>query len=254
MHPVRARTPQASWLVENGPRELELLFHVIVYHRATPILVADNDGHCRQASAGASKLLGLPREKIIGRKMDDFAEPSFRPRIPDLWRAFLETGEQEGKVRLTRPDGSLREVTYTAKESVLPVRHVMFLHEKASASATQPAGDTGEDQVPASVEDYALFLMDVDGWILTWYAGAEHIYGYKAEEVIGRNLSFLYPIEDNSKTIMQEVLNRSATSGYFASEGWRKKKDGSNFWAGNIMMALKDEKGELRGFGAAVRL
>jgi len=62
MHPVRARTPQASWLVENGPRELDLLFHVIVYHRATPILVADNDGHCRQASAGASKLLGLPKD------------------------------------------------------------------------------------------------------------------------------------------------------------------------------------------------
>ena len=68
-----SQSPAIDWLVENGPRELELLFRTIVYHPSAPILIADNDGNYRDASAGAGKLLGLPREKIIGRQMDDFA-------------------------------------------------------------------------------------------------------------------------------------------------------------------------------------
>ena len=75
-----ASQPQASgWLVENGPKELELLFRAIVFNPSAPILIADNDRHYREASVGASKLLGLPREKIIGKSLDDFAEPSFKP-------------------------------------------------------------------------------------------------------------------------------------------------------------------------------
>ena len=114
-----ARAPAARWLVENGPKELELLFRAIVYHPAAPILIADNDRNYREASAGAGTLLGLPREKIIGRKLDDFAEPNFKPQISELWRAFLDTGEQEGTLRLKGPDGRLRDVAFTAKEEML---------------------------------------------------------------------------------------------------------------------------------------
>src|SRR5579864_1770462 len=101
MHP--AQSPAAHWLVENGPRELELLFRAIVYHPAAPILIADNDRNYREASTGAGKLLGLPREKIIGRKLDDFVEPGFKPEISELWRAFLDTGDDEGTLRLEGP-------------------------------------------------------------------------------------------------------------------------------------------------------
>ena len=113
--------------MENGPKELELLFRAIVYHPSAPILITDNDRHYRDASSGAGKLLGLPREKIIGRSLDDFVEPASKPQISELWQAFLQQGEQEGTLRLLGPDGSPREVEYTAKGNVLPVRHLLVL-------------------------------------------------------------------------------------------------------------------------------
>jgi formate hydrogenlyase transcriptional activator len=89
MHPATAPSPTARWLLENGPRELELLLRAIVYHPSFPILIADNNGNYREASVGASKLLGVPREKIIGRQIDDFAQSGFKPQVSQLWRAFL---------------------------------------------------------------------------------------------------------------------------------------------------------------------
>src|ERR1700675_2455960 len=135
-----ASQPEATrWLVENGPKELELLFRAIVFHPSAPILITDNDRHYRDASSGAAKLLGLAREKIIGRSLDDFVEPSFKPQVSELWQAFLRHGELEGTLRLLGPDGKPREVGYTVKGNVLPVRHLVVLHPNTAAAEEQPA-------------------------------------------------------------------------------------------------------------------
>ena len=239
-----AQSPAKQWLVENGPKELEQLFRAIVFHPAAPILIADNDRNYRDASTGAAKLLGVAREKIIGRKLDDFAEPNFKPQISELWRAFLDAGEHEGTLRLKGPDGSLREVAYTAKGNILPVRHVLVLHEKTAQAEEQPLW----------VQDYALFLLDANGVIVAWYSGAERIFGYKASEAIGEAHSFLYPGEDDALHCgVDEELTRAASAGHFGNEGWRTKKDGSRFWANAITMALKDANGRLQGFARVVR-
>ena len=106
-----SQSPANRWLVENGPNELELLFRAIVYHPTAPVLITDQDGTSRDASVGAGKLLGLPREKIIGRPVDDFADAGSRPQISELWRA-LHQGEQEGTLRLAGPDPLVVETSH----------------------------------------------------------------------------------------------------------------------------------------------
>ena len=182
-----------GWLVENGPKELELLFRAVVFHPSTPILLADDDRNYLEASLGASKLLGLPREKIIGRRLDDFTEPGLKPVISERWRAFLEAGEQEGTFRLVGPNGPC-DVEYTAKGTVLPVRHLLVMNDKTASA--QVGRDDSKNKVPAWVQDYALFLLDADGRFVAWYGGAERIYGYMNGEIIGQHVSFLYSDED----------------------------------------------------------
>ena len=107
-----------------------MLFRAIVFHPSAPILLADNDRKYLDASAGASKLLGLPREKIIGHTLDDFVQPELKPAVSERWRSFLEEGEQEGTLQLLRPDGNPREVEYLAKGNVLPDRQLLVLKDK----------------------------------------------------------------------------------------------------------------------------
>jgi len=254
---MASQSQALDWLVENGPKELELLFRAIVYQPSASILIADDDRRYRDASVGAGKLLGLPREKIIGRSLDDFAEPSFKPVISERWRAFLEKGEQEGTLELVGPDGVPREVEYIAKGNVLPVRHVVVLRDKtADASDGDPVDadkDPVKNSVPAWVKDYALFLLDADGQVVAWYAGAERIYGYKSEEAVGQHVSLLYAGEDTLRAKLDEELRRAAVEGHFGNEGWEVKKDESRFWANVITMALKDKNGDLQGFARVVR-
>ena len=137
------------------------------------------------------------------------------------------------------PDGSAREVEYTAKGNVLPVRHLLVLHDKTNT--------------PAWLQDYALFLLDADGRVAAWYAGAERIYGYKSAEVIGKYISIFYPDEDTLRVRLDEELKRAASEGHAGTEGWHAKKEGSRFWANVVTTALKDENGELQGFARVVR-
>jgi formate hydrogenlyase transcriptional activator len=239
---VTSELSPAGWLSENGPKELELLFRAIVYHPSSPILIADNDGSYCEASAGAGKLLGIPREKIIGRQIDDFAPAAFKPQVSQLWRAFLDHGEQVGTLQLLGPDGSPREVEYTAKGNVLPVRHVLTLREKSAPAA-----------IPTWVQDYALYLLDVEGAIAAWYSGASRIYGYSAEEAMEQPVSILYPGEETLPAVLREEFDRATAEGHMGTESWQRRKDGSRFWANSITMALFDEDDVLQGYARVVR-
>jgi len=239
------------WLTENGPKELELLLRAVIFHPSTPILIADNDRRYREASVGASKLLGLPREKIIGRSLDEFAVPEIRPVISERWRKFLEEGEQVGTLQLLGPDGAPRDVEYVAKGNVLPVRHLLALRDKSSEET--PDADPAQNSIPSWVQDFALSLLDVDGQIVAWYGGSERIYQYTSSEAVGQNVTFLNPEEDRLQVAMYEELRRAASEGHFSTEGWHVKKDGTRFWANVITMALRSDSEELQGYARVVR-
>jgi PAS domain S-box-containing protein len=237
-----------AWLLENGPRELELLFRAIVFHHSAPVLMTDGDGKSVEVSVGAERLLGLPREKFIGIPVETFVPAPIKPEVSRLLKVLPKYGETEGTLPAVGPDGKIRQVEYIAKANVLPVRHIFALREKDSPSAETPAND-----IPRSVQDYALSLLDADGRLAAWYSGAERIYGYTADEVIGNHLSQLFPAEETLLVRLREELKRAASAGHVGTEGWQVKKDGSEFWANSITLALKDEGGQLQGFAKVVR-
>ena len=240
----------SKWLKEHGPRELEQLFRSIVYYPSAPILIADDDGSYQDASVGAAKLLGLPRVKVIGQNLNEFAEPSSKTQISQLWQAFLAQGEQAGSLRLLSADGSVREVEFVAKGNVLPVRHVLALRDK---SATQARGQDSTDEIPAWVKDFALYLLDTEGRIVAWYSGAERIYGFGTEDVMSHHISTLCPDENYAREKRADEVMRAAIEGHVGLEGWRARKDGSRFWANVILLALKDENDVLQGFAGVTR-
>ena len=104
-----------------------------------------------------------------------------------------------------------------------------------------------------NLEDFAISVLDVNGLIVTWNAGAQQLMGYTAQEAIGQHFSKFYPPEDIENDRPVSILRAVTLDGRAESDGWRVRKDGSRFWARSIVMALRDETGELRGFGEVAR-
>jgi PAS domain S-box-containing protein len=99
-----------------------------------------------------------------------------------------------------------------------------------------------------ALTDYALYLLELDGTIASWNAGAERIKGYTAEEAIGKNFSMFFTAEDLASEKPKRALQTAKTVGRFEDEAWRLRKDGTRFWASAILDAVRDERGEVIGF------
>jgi PAS domain S-box-containing protein len=99
-----------------------------------------------------------------------------------------------------------------------------------------------------SVQEYAIFLLDREGKIMTWNLGAEKIKGYKGEEIIGQHFSRFYTQEARESGWPERELEFAVKEGRFTDEGWRVRKDGSTFWAYVVITALRGKDNELLGF------
>ncbi|HEY1012546.1 MAG TPA: PAS domain-containing sensor histidine kinase [Herpetosiphonaceae bacterium] len=126
--------------------------------------------------------------------------------------------------------------------------------DRASAAATQ-VGESEERLrlMVSAVEDYAIFMLDPRGVVLSWNTGAERIKGYAAEEIIGSHFGRFYVAEDVAAGKPLTVLAIAEREGHFVEEGWRLRKDGSRFWASVVVTAIRGPAGELRGFGKVTR-
>ena len=108
--------------------------------------------------------------------------------------------------------------------------------------------ETKYEMLLDGIEDHAIFMMDVDGTVLSWNAGAERIKGYTPREILGRNFSCFFPPEDIERGRPAEVLRVTAASGRYEEESMRVRKDGSRFLAHVTFTALRDVEGLLRGY------
>src|SRR5688500_15296546 len=104
-----------------------------------------------------------------------------------------------------------------------------------------------------SVEDYAIFMLDPEGYIVSWNRGAQRAKGYTDEEIIGRHFSTFYTPEDLERDHPTFELRHARKHGRYEEEGWRLRKDGTRFWANVVITAVRDETGELIGFGKVTR-
>src|SRR5438874_2237826 len=98
------------------------------------------------------------------------------------------------------------------------------------------------------VRDYAIFMLDPHGHIVTWNAGAQRLKGYSASEIVGQHFSRFYLPEDVQSGKPSRGLEWAAAKGSYEEEGWRVRKDGSRFWANVLITAVRDASGKLRGF------
>ena len=104
-----------------------------------------------------------------------------------------------------------------------------------------------------AITDYAVYMLDPKGHVVSWNAGAQRIKGYQPSEIIGEHFSRFYTQEDRENGEPQRALKRAAEEGHFEKEGWRIRKDGTRFWASVVIDAIRDHSGTLIGFAKITR-
>ena len=104
-----------------------------------------------------------------------------------------------------------------------------------------------------SVVDYAIYMLDVDGHVVSWNAGAQRLKQYSSDEILGQHFSNFYTPEDRAAGVPAQALKIARETGRFHAEGWRVRKDGTRFWAMVVIDAIRDDSGQLVGFAKVTR-
>ncbi len=135
-------------------------------------------------------------------------------------------------------------------------RALQEVEQRAERIRTERALRESEERfrlLVEAVKDYAILMLDPQGRVVTWNAGAERIKGYKADQIIGQHISRFYLPENQAAGAPQQALAYAAERGQYADEGWRLRRDGSRFWASVTITAVRDESGALCGFAKVTR-
>lgn len=127
------------------------------------------------------------------------------------------------------------------------------MEENLRTEMKSPDSEEGFRLLVEGVKDYAIYMMDVEGRIMTWNTGAQLLKGYEAAEILGESFSRFYTDADRQSGRPSRLLKLAADHGRVEDEGWRVRKDGSLFWADVVITALYNAKGELRGYAKITR-
>ncbi|MEV0201660.1 PAS domain S-box protein [Nonomuraea sp. NPDC050691] len=244
---------------EITPADYKLLVQSVVDYA---IFMLDPQGHIASWNAGAERIKGYRAEEIIGRHFSVFYSPE--DVAAGKPARELEVAAAEGRLEdegwRVRADGTrfwanviitaLRDETGRLRGFGKVTRDMT---ERRTAERALKESEERFRLIVQNVVDYAIFMLDPQGHIASWNAGAERIKGYRAEEIIGRHFSVFYSPEDVAAGKPARELEVAAAEGRLEDEGWRVRADGTRFWANVIITALRDETGRLRGFGKVTR-
>jgi len=226
------------------------------------IFFLDPGGIVLSWNTGAKQLKGYEAEEVIGRHFSMFYPPEL---LEKGWpRHELEVAAEAGKfedegwrlrkdgtrfwasvvvTRLTAPDGSLRGFSKITRD----------LTERQRQDDLLRASEERFRLMVDGVKDYAIFMLDPGGYVMSWNTGARANKGYEASEIIGKHFSVFYPSEVAATGFPAKELEIAREVGRYEDEGWRVRKDGTRFWASVVITALFDPTGLHRGFAKVTR-
>ncbi len=245
-------------LLESERRFRYLVEGVVDY----AIYMLDVNGVVINWNKGAERAKGYKACEIVGKHFSVFYTPEDRragAAARALERALLD-GRWESEGWRLRKDGS-RFWASVVLDAIYDDdgRHIGFAKITRDISERRAAQDALADSerqfrlLVASVVDYALVMLDPNGIVTNWNAGAQHIKGYRADEIIGQHVSVFYTEPDRQAGLPLKALQTAIDHGRCEAEAWRVRKGGQLFWANVVIDAIRDEHGELIGFAKITR-
>jgi len=240
------------------------------------IIMLDREGKILDWNKGAENIKGYKAEEIVGKSFRLFYPREDKDAmLPDrLLQSALENGSVVHEGWRVRKNGSrfwgnvlLTALHNDAGEIVGFSKVTRDLTDKKIAedilkgytdelkfkNAELKRSEERYHRMVAEVQDYAIILLDEEGIIQNWNAGAEKIKGYKAQERIGTSFERFYPQEDRVEGLPMRLLTEAAAKGRAVHEGWRLRKDGSRFWGFVVITALHNDQHDIIGFSKVTR-
>ena len=235
----------------------ELLVQSVVDYA---IYVLTPEGRVATWNAGAERIKGYTAAEIIGQHFSKFYTDEDREAgVPErALKAARETGRYSTEALRRRKDGSLFWALVVIDPITKDGKLVGFAKITRDVTAEHEANAAALESerrfrlLVQGVTDYAIFMLDPQGRVINWNAGAERIKGYAAHEIVGSHFSRFYTPEDISSGVPQRALETALREGRFEAAGWRVRKDGGHFWASVVIDPIV-ENGELLGYAKITR-
>ncbi|WP_262031594.1 PAS domain-containing sensor histidine kinase [Microvirga sp. Mcv34] len=226
------------------------------------IYMLDPTGTIVSWNPGAQRFKGYVESEIIGEHFSRFyTEEDLATNLP---KRALETAAREGKFEAEGWRVRKGGTRFWAHVVIDPIRDphgnllgfAKITRDLTEKKKTEEALKESEERfrlLVQGVTDYSIFMLDLQGLVTNWNAGAQRIKGYAESEIVGRHFSQFYTEHDRATGLPERALETAAREGKFEAEGWRVRKDGTRFWANVIIDPIRTDRGELIGFAKITR-